>query len=204
MNDLKDVFANIFTHRRWGRGIETASGSGSTVAYTAQLRADLLDLCRRLQVRSFLDLPCGDLNWMQHVDFEGAGIAYTGADIVPELIAQVREKFPRRQFLVTDLTADPLPSADLVFVRDCLVHLPLALITKALANIRQSGIKYLLTTTFLDACNRDIRTGEWRMINLTAPPFNLPEPELYLPDFYRHDQFTNKRLGLWQVSQLPQ
>ena len=41
----------------------------------------------------------------------------------------------------------------------------------------RSGIPYLLTTTFPGAAaNEEIVTGDWRVLNLEAPPFGLPPP----------------------------
>jgi len=37
-----------------------------------------------LQIKTLLDAPCGDGNWINKVDL--SGITYIGADIVPEII----------------------------------------------------------------------------------------------------------------------
>ena len=80
-------------------------------------------------------------------------------------------------FEVIDLTKDHLPSTDLLFVRDCLVHLSFENIHNAIKNIKESGSKYLLTTTFPDCkSNYDIKTGSWRKINLLKAPFHFPKP----------------------------
>ena len=42
---------------------------------------------------SLLDAPCGDFNWMRHVPL--GGVSYTGADVVPELIARNRRDYGR-------------------------------------------------------------------------------------------------------------
>ena len=85
---------------------------------------------------------------------------------------------PTREYRVGDLIRDPLPQADLVLCRDCLVHLPLAEGMEALANIRRSGATWLLATTFpTREANPDIRMGRWRPLNLCRPPFSLPEPD---------------------------
>lgn len=205
MFDLKAVFTNILHTNHWlAKDAEgsSVSGSGSLVGNTTQLRADLIELCQRLKVKTFLDAPCGDLNWMRLVDFKSIGVEYTGMDIVIELVEANKKTYTDsgRTFAVADITTDTLPAMDIVFVRDCLVHLPLELIKQALANIKRSGSKYLLTTTFIGSTNPDIEPGAWRTIDLTAAPFNLGQPQEYLADFYRPGQFTNKRLGLWRLN----
>lgn len=59
---------------------------------------------------------------MQLVDLPAR---YIGADIVDELIAENHKRFANdaRCFVKVDLTAAPLPLADLIFCRDCLAHL---------------------------------------------------------------------------------
>ena len=43
----------------------------------------------------------------------------------------------------------------------------------------------------------------WRSINLTQPPFNLPQPiELYNESKLVKNKVLNKYLGLWELSKL--
>lgn len=136
------------------------------------------------------------------------GVRYTGGDIVPEIIAEAtrRHGTPGRRFLVLDLTRSPLPAADLLLCRDCLVHLSYADIAKAVANIRSSEIEYLLTTTFTKESRfTDIVTGDWRPIDLEAPPFSFPPPLELLDErcTEQNGAFADKALGLWRVRDLP-
>jgi hypothetical protein len=85
------------------------------------------------------------------------------------------------------------------------VHLGNAHAVAALANIARSEISWLLTTTFpREPENLDIVTGDWRPIDLTKPPFGLPEPvELLNEGCTEQDgAFSDKSLGLWPVSSL--
>jgi hypothetical protein len=63
---------------------ESVSGTGSELNRTYHLRRELPVLLSELKVRSLLDLPCGDFNWMAHVEL--GDIRYVGADIIAELI----------------------------------------------------------------------------------------------------------------------
>ena len=109
---------------------------------------------------------------------------------------------PGREYLVGDLIRDPLPQADLVLCRDCLVHLPFAEGMEALANIRRSGATWLLATTFpARESNADIRMGRWRPLNLCRPPYSLPEPEQLVNERFAADpRFADKSLGLWRLA----
>lgn len=194
-----ETFRQIHAQNHWGSPA-SVSGPGSSSEQTSALQRELPVLLARLGVRTLLDLPCGDANWISTIPLPG--IAYLGADLVPEVVEKNRTAYPDRQFTVLDLTRDPLPSADLILCRDCLVHLSFADIDRALANIRASGITWLLTTTFPDQRdNQDIVTGDWRPINLTRPPFNLPQPEFVLNEQCTENdgRFTDKSLGLWRM-----
>jgi SAM-dependent methyltransferase len=197
-----ETFRLIHDRNHWGSNA-SRSGPGSSSEQTSALQRELPALLQRLGVRSLLDLPCGDANWIAAIEFRG--VSYLGADLVPEVIARNREAHPDRAFTVLDLTTDPLPSADLLLCRDCLVHLSFADITRALANIRRSSITWLLTTTFpAQQGNEDIVTGDWRPINLMRPPFNLPEPEFVLNEQCTENdgRFADKSLGLWKIQKL--
>lgn len=106
-------------------------------------------------------------------------------------------------FVVLDLIESEFPTVDLVLCRDCLVHFSDRLVKKAVANIKRSQSKYLLTTTFpRHSTNARIVTGNWRPINLCAPPFSFPEPMLLI-DERESAPNDDKRLGLWRIQDLP-
>lgn len=199
----QEVFNDIFRKNRWA-GSESVSGTGSNEIQTRVIARRLPELISKLQVTTLLDVPCGDFHWMNKVDL--SSVQYLGADIVDALIANNTERYSRenREFLVLDLIRDPLPEVDLLFCRDCLVHLSFADIRLALQNICESGSQYLLTTTFTDKDNFDIRTGQWRPINLEREPFNLP-PALMLVDEECTEgggSHADKSMGLWRVTDI--
>jgi hypothetical protein len=204
--DLSTVFTTIYRTNRWGSA-ETRSGTGSERARTKQVAVELSRLIGELRIRSVLDIPCGDFNWMQDVSLDG--IRYSGYDIVAELISAncVRHGGPGRSFDVLDFTVDPVPSrdlnADLILCRDALVHLSYQHIFAALKHFHDSGSKYLLTTTFLDTkANVDIGPGWWRPVNMQLSPFSLPVPLRILSDKESDDFYADKALALWDLQAL--
>ena len=204
MRSRKAVFENIYNKSRWGNK-ETKSGTGSTLASTQKIIDTLPHILHKYAIKAMLDIPCGDFNWMKEVNIGTA--QYTGADIVPAIINENNRKYssPARTFIVADLAEDHLPKVDLIFCRDCLVHLSYNDIHKALQNIHHSGATYLLATTFSSHNNIDIITGNWRPINLQAPPFNLPSPiEIINEDCTESEgKYTDKALALWHVKDIP-
>jgi SAM-dependent methyltransferase len=202
---LEERFARIYQTNLWFDA-ESRSGTGSNLDETATLRASLPPLLRGLGARRLLDVPCGDFNWMRHVDL--SGIDYVGGDIVESMIEANRERYesPARRFVRVDLTRGPLPDANVILCRDCLVHFSFANIIAAFRTMKASSAQYLLTTTFLNRqVNKDIVDGDWRPLNLVQPPFLLSPPHsVILEDCMEEGgAYADKALAVWRVSDLP-
>jgi hypothetical protein len=200
-----DIFTDIYRGNKWV-GTDSVSGPGSGLWRTRIVRNKLTNLCRCFAVRSMLDIPCGDFHWMKHVDLDG--VDYTGADIVADLIrANGQYEAPNIRFLKLNLIEDRLPKVDLVFCRDCLVHLSFRDALAALHAICSSGSTYLLTTTFTSRPrNCNIVTGQWRPLNLEVLPFSFPPPLQTINEERYEDEgeFSDKSLGLWRVEDIAQ
>ena len=183
---------------------ESLSGAGSGLEQTESIREGLPRLLREIGARSLLDAPCGDLHWIHRVDL---GLErYVGADIVDALIEENERRYagPGRSFLKLDLTRDSLPKADVILCRDCLVHLSFADIRRVLANFKQSGATYLLTTCFAEPReNVDIPTGKWRTLNLERAPFLYPPPITRIQEDLSGG-IADKCLALWLLADLPE
>jgi hypothetical protein len=189
-------------------GRTSKSGNGSSIDQTHQIAHQLPGLVSRLNVKSILDIPCGDLEWMSKVELGGA--KYLGADVAPSLISYLQSQFPEKEFAVLDISKDSLPKVDLIFCRDLLVHLSNRDIQSALKNIKASDSCYLATTTFVNrVTNSDLpifpRGIAWRTINLQIPPFNFPDPyEIIIENCTENDgAFTDKTIAIWKVKDLP-
>lgn len=201
----KDLFTLYYKKNSW-HGKESVSGPGSDYEQTKFLIPELEILLQDLKIKTMLDVPCGDFNWMRRVDL--GKINYRGGDIVDELINQNNRKHGKDniKFSVIDLVNDKLPKVDLVMVRDCLVHLPTEDIVKALTNIKNSKSKYFLTTNFLwdhlDS-NKEIEVGGWRRLNLQHEPFNLKHPIRIIIEGNSQSNDRDKTMSLWLVSDIP-
>jgi Methyltransferase domain len=201
---MESTFFQIYENKSWGEG-ESVSGPGSDLSQTAAIREALPSLLREIGARSMVDAPCGDFHWMKDVEL---GLdRYIGIDIVAELVDRNRQQYADsvREFRALNITQEPVPNADVIFCRDCLVHLSYSDIAEAVRNFKKSGSTYLLTTTFVGPRkNRDIVTGDWRPLNLQRPPWNFPQPVAVIDErctLYR-GQYQDKVLGLWRLSDL--
>lgn len=204
MGTPEERFTWIYRSNYW-RDEESASGSGSSLRYTENLRRELPGLFERFGIRTVFDAPCGDFNWMRLVA-ESTDIRYVGADIVRPLIDSLRAKHgsSRIDFIHLDLIRGRFPAADLMICRDCLFHLSYADARRVLENFLASGIPYLLTTTHRNdgaLVNRDIETGDFRMIDLFEAPFCLPKtPLARIDDWLTPD--PEREMCLWSRDQV--
>jgi len=193
---METVFSEIYRNNSWADS-ESVSGRGSTLAHTVIIRKVLPALLNELGAKSILDAPCGDFNWMQHVDL--GAIEYLGADVVPELIRQNRLRYPGREFLVLDITKDELPVTDVILCRDCFIHLSFGHTRAAIENFKRSGSTYLLATTHTSVRqNTDTESGGGHYINLQLAPFGFPAPLRLIEE----DVELGKCLGLWRLEDL--
>ncbi|MBF0340734.1 MAG: hypothetical protein HQL95_07185 [Magnetococcales bacterium] len=195
--EIRRIFSRIYQENQWGTR-ETRSGSGSCVNATVELRDRLTETLRHLKVRTVVDAGCGDLNWLGLISEEWD--LYLGFDVVPELIHHNRTLFAGRKnhaFNTADICHEVLPRADALLCRNTLIHLPDTLNLQALKHFKRSESRYLIATTFPEAVNEHSKPGHWHKVNLTAPPFRLPEPLFLIPDGKsRHGRF----LGVWRLA----
>jgi hypothetical protein len=185
--DIKDRFSAIYENKLW-KSQESRSGEGSEIEYTKPLRDWLVKNLPKLDVKVFVDAPCGDFNWMRLVlpkmDFQ-----YIGIDIVPSVISENIQLYAndRISFKVANICEDKLPNCDLIMVRDCLFHLSFEDINKFLLNLDSVDYKYLLTSTHMtekNFSNKDIISGDFRLIDLFSAPFHFDKSKVveYISD----------------------
>src|SRR6185295_7408576 len=122
---------------------ETANGPGATMTATEELRAALPELLRRYNIKTVLDVGCGDWTWMQHVDLSMLD-SYIGWDVDPNTIAENQRKFyldnPRVTFECRNiLTTTDIPKVDLILARQLLMHFPNNHIRAVLEQFKASG-----------------------------------------------------------------
>src|ERR1700694_1697197 len=85
-----NTFRKIYQTKAWGdNGKPFCSGLGSHGLIYEQYCALAIDFIRKHQVKSVVDLGCGDFAVGKQI-VEATGVRYTGIDIVPELIEHLR------------------------------------------------------------------------------------------------------------------
>lgn len=202
--ELKEKFTEVYEKNIF-RGSVSRSGVGSDMVQTAIIRKELPGLVAELGIKTVLDAPCGDWYWMREVDLPVE--RYIGLDIVEALVEKNQKNFGSEKvsFQCINLAEGDLPMADLVFSRDCLVHLSFADALKIIANFKRTGAKYLLTTTFTERTrNEDLGDMFWRPLNKQLAPFNFPEPIRLINEGCTegNNRFKDKCLGLWRLQDI--
>ena len=196
---LESRFSEIYEKNLWSSK-ESPSGLGSELVSTESLSGWLVEHIPSLGVKVFVDAPCGDFNWMQHV-LKFVNVDYLGLDIVPSLIEKNNRFYSTGtiRFKVANICEDIIPSCDLVMVRDCLFHLSYDDINKFLDNLAGVEYKYLLTTTHImnrGFVNSDIISGDFRQIDLFSSPFNFDKRKVAdrIPDVPKGEKVTREMI----------
>ena len=190
---MTSVFDRIYRENLWN-GVESRSGPGSGPVATRRVALALRALVDEGDIASVLDVGCGDGYWMPGLP------GYVGFDASREALRIARRRHPHRNYT----SVWPDRSFDLVICRDVMQHLPLADGVELLERIRATGSRRLLASTYVGGENVDIAPGEAYSPDLTAPPFDLPEPDAAIFDGYHYHETPEirddrKYLALWRL-----
>jgi hypothetical protein len=198
--NLQRRFSKVYEQNLWGDS-ESRSGPGSRRDSGQAVHAIsvLNRLCSEHGIFSISDIPCGDFNWFHDFLYPNPGIAYTGYDIVPNLITRNRRIF-RYNFDLLDVTSQIPPPADLIFCKDLFNHLIYRSIANSLLNMIASKSRFLLVSNnfnyianvdLIDNVNTQTEHGS-RHFDLTLAPFYFPTPI-----------WNDHYLGFWLLADLP-
>jgi len=204
IDSLEDRFTLIYRRNAWGSK-ESVSGNGSTLASTESIRRLLPVLIKRFDIKSIFDAPCGDFNWMRLVELQD--VIYIGGDIVTPLVDYLSVTYSSESvnFMQIDITMQSYAEFDLVLNRDCLFHLSYMDIFKCLEFFLDSRSKYFLSTSHVNQDNFenvDIRSGDFRIIDLFSTPFKFPsDAHFEIPEF-GEGSLPPRKLYLWDRDQV--
>lgn len=207
IKSVEDKFTRIYNDNYW-LDKESRSGTGSSLSSTENIRNHLPKIFDKFKIKKVFDAPCGDFNWMYHV-IKHSEIDYCGSDIVEDLIILNKSKYEnhRIKFKKLDIRTDKLPNSDLMICRDCLFHFSFDDINLFLKNFLSSDIKYILLTinpTKEESFkNKDIITGDFRLINFFLEPFNFKKNYIYsFDDKDARETGISKKMYLFTKKQI--
>jgi len=172
----KEVFTDIYDSKMWKSDIAgTLSGPGSDIECSYEYVEFLNKFINKHKIKSVLDLGCGDFNLMRHVNLKN--IDYLGIDVVDCVIFQNKKTYPNLSFICDDIiNFDTITKTfDLYIIKDILQHLSFDSIKKIIDKLPSN--KYILVTNDIPPTpvteNIYCNNGEYHLIQLDKPPFNL-------------------------------
>lgn len=201
------VFNRVADSSMWSSAASgTISGLGSLVSTTSAVRRCLDQWIAKYDIRSVLDVPCGDANWQGLIPALRR-VEYIGGDIALASLRRARER-PRNSnfsFVFTDVVSFPVLRAyDLVIFRDVLGHLPYDEAMTALRNFKNSGSKYIMLGYATDRDDNVLNNTEGRVDqsgvrygfeDVRTQPFNFAEALETCPCYPNARMNIKKRSG---------
>jgi len=192
----KIIFKLIFKTNHWGRYQKIdlknlqVSGVGSipNTKQTQSVIEGLSNFCKKENIKSILDMPCGDFAWMKDFMKLNNNILYTGYDVVEEIIEINNSIYSKTniKFFTKDIVEiEDYGNFDLVFIRDFFIHISNKEIIKVINSLKNSKIKFFAfsshNNTFSSSekhdLNSEVALGQHRKLNMCIKPF-------YMKDYY--------------------
>ena len=165
------VFNKYYVNNAWIGG---GSGSGSTAENTVAYREFLASFLRQYEIKSVVDLGCGDWQFSRLIDW--TGIDYLGID-VSEVVLKNTKRFTSSnvRFANMDGLSDDLPKADLLIVKDVIQHWSNSDIAHFVPVLKRFKFALITNTSHRNTQknNENIRAGACRPVDLSAKPFNV-------------------------------
>ena len=191
----KIIFYIIFRSLHWRdynktQNEESVSGLGSDVRVTEKLVLELGNFIKDNQIKSLLDVACGDFIWMKNLLNENKDLKYCGLEIVKDIVDDNNKKYSnsRIKFDCVDVINSELPNNyDLILVRDLFIHIKNDDIKNILKKIKSSNCKYYAINNFPKIIlNKEVKNyGHYRLVNIEADPFNLKDTYKVINDYDR-------------------
>lgn len=180
-----DIFDDIYRNELWGKG--EGSGGGSSPAITFEYRAFLQDFIDKNDIKTILDFGCGDWQFMKLMDLDNIR-EYVGVDCVQTVINNNVDNFGSKKikFAYADKLEQVKDKFDLLIMKDVLIHWPNDLVKQFLDECRDGRFKYVLITNSVSTNdaenNEDIKTGEFRSIDINTWPFSSKAEKAFIWD----------------------
>jgi SAM-dependent methyltransferase len=171
---MKTQFENIYRRGDWiNSSGGTESGPGSSVECSQEYLTFLSEFVKTNNIKSILDIGCGDFNLMRHFDF--GGVNYKGIDLVDFVIDRNNQKYQTSNisFECRDILVDPINvnQYDLLLIKDVFQHLNNNTIVRILNTIKSA--KRILITNDYTLQNNECTIGGYRPVNVEIDPFGL-------------------------------
>lgn len=171
----------------------------SSISGTDELRGKIVSLFEEYNITSMFDAGCNDCNWIKLIS---QYVNYHGGDISLAMVADAWHRHPELDIVVHDVTTDPLPLVDVLFVRDVAIHLNDQYRSRLWKNWYSSNIPWILITHNQEVeSNLDFQytqdTFPFSSTNWLISPWNFPAPTSLINE-YGHN---GRCMALWHRDQ---
>lgn len=188
------VFTEIYDKNLWGGG----SGQGSEPQNAEPYLQFLQKYLNVSHIHSIFDLGCGDWKLMSTLTIPDSK-KYEGFDLVSSVINADISHYQKHNVnfhLINDIKDFQNQHGDLLIVKDVIQHWPNDEIQYFLKNILPN-FKYAFITNGFHPLNinEDIKTGDFRWIDLQGAPFNVGKEFQVVLDYNAHG--TTKRVYMY-------
>ena len=175
-----EIFDDIYKNELWGEG--QGSGGGSSPQITVGYRKFLQKFLKDYNIKSVIDLGCGDWQFSKLIDW--SGIEYLGLDCVKTIIKDNKKKFEDNniKFEFSEAHSKIEETADLLIIKDVMIHWSNSEILNFYNELKKTNsFKYILITnqTSNQNINEDIVTGQFHNIDINRAPFDFNAKEIY-------------------------
>lgn len=186
----KANFSRIYAREEWDA--EALSGLGSREETTREFRSFLEEFLQQQKITSVVDAGCGHWPSGYQRFMHWQNVHYTGVDVVPYVVQENAKYFEdasvlssqglqTAKFICGDVS-DTLPEADLLLVKDVLMHLPNRAVHDFLAkSVNAESPRYRAVMLVQNAIPPvairemvDIQPGQLLPFDITFPPFKAP------------------------------
>lgn len=200
---MNEQLQKLFTRAYTSIGFDANNPEDACgVEKTAEIRRQLPILFKKHNIKSMFDGGCHKCSWTRFLE---SSIKYQGGEISLNMVAKVWDECPHLNVILHDITTDPIPMADVLFVRDIAIHLNNSDKLKLLKNWGKSRIPWLLISQDNNVTqNIDLQYSKTNfpiaLVNWSLPPWNFPEPIDILYEV--PGRLDCKTMYLWHRKQL--
>jgi SAM-dependent methyltransferase len=197
---LKDIFNDIYEKNYWGStsdGSKFFSGPGSMSHATNGYENFVVSYIEQTpNIVRIVDIGCGDFQVADRILKRlTRPVTYVGCDVASKVIEHntLTHTRPGVSFQHLDASTDPLPSGDLVMIREVLQHLSQPIILSILKQIKNAYPNAIITDSVAKNAtniNNDLPSGVFSRDGYgnAGNFFELPPYNLHVLDSYCYDR----------------
>tara|TARA_B110000971_G_scaffold47367_1_gene47407 strand:- start:833 stop:1522 length:690 start_codon:yes stop_codon:yes gene_type:complete len=186
-NNRESFFENVYTSNFWS-GDSSRSGKGSEGNFAHEKVKLIQGIIDKLDIKSVLDIGCGDLYWMKDV-LNTRSINYTGVDVVQKLLDKNKKDHPQYNFEKLDLNKKY--RVDLVIVFDVFGHQLHHEVIELINYLNKLDSKYVIVTNRINKHTKEINFNKHRHEGINTEIYDewknkliFKTPALYPDDYF--------------------